>query len=245
MEDTPLIAACAYRRIGPSEAAEKARDDLSRILAREREDLRSILGEVDLRIRDLKAQVRSTAGERYHGHRGEVAQRLHLALDAETPAWRGNLAATSRRFQEWLAQTLETELSELSGRGEEYLSGYLLSGQASLQRMVRAFQDRVAKEIERALGVTFAGASFHAAIAEPTRPNIRVGEGLRHQYRPVVVPDPDGVGPAAGVPPFSQADRLGSGEEPVPAGLPVGGWTSPGTIPSMRRIWRGSGSTTS
>ena len=84
-------------------------------------------------------------------------------------------AKTTRRFQEWLQETLETELSDLSGRGEEYLSGYLLKGQTSLHRTVRAFQDRIAKEIEQALGLTFEGASFHAAIAEPTRPNIRVG----------------------------------------------------------------------
>lgn len=158
-----------------SEAAEKARGDLERVLAREREDLRSIRSEVDVQIRELKAQVRSTAGERYHGHRREVAERLQRALDAESPAWKGNLAATARRFQEWLAQTLETELSDLSGRGEEYLSGYLLTGQSSLQRTVRAFQDRIAKELAQALGVTFEGAGFHAAIAEPTRPNIRVG----------------------------------------------------------------------
>lgn len=158
-----------------SEAAEKARGDLERVIAREREDLRSIRSEVDVHIRELKAQVRSTAGERYHGHRREVAERLQRALDAESPAWRGNLAATTRRFQEWLAEILETELSDLSGRGEEYLSRYLLTGQASLQRTVRAFQDRLAKELEQALCVTFEGASFHAAIAEPTRPNIRVG----------------------------------------------------------------------
>jgi GTP-binding protein EngB required for normal cell division len=159
-----------------SEAAENAREDLKRILTREREDLKSIRGEVDIHLRNLKAQVRTTAGERYHAHRGEVAGRLQRALDTESPAWRGNLGKTARRFQEWLRETLEKDLSDLSGRGEEYLSGYLLNAQTSLHRTVRAFQDRIAKKIEQALGITFEGASFHAAIAEPTRPNIRVGK---------------------------------------------------------------------
>lgn len=159
-----------------SEAAEKARDELKSVLTSERRDLKIIRGEVDVRIRDLKAQVRTTSGERYHGHRREVAERLQRALDAELPGWKGNLARTARRFQEWLAENLESELSDLSGRGEEYLSGYLLSAQTSLHRTVRAFQDRLAKEIERALGIAFEGADFHAAIAEPTRPNIRVGK---------------------------------------------------------------------
>jgi GTP-binding protein EngB required for normal cell division len=159
-----------------SEAAEKAREELNRILAREREDLKSIRNEVGIQIRELKVQVRTMAGERYHAHRGEVADRLRWALDDESPAWRGNLARTAHRFQEWLRESLEKELLELSGRGEEYLSGYLLKAQTSLHRTVRAFQDRVAKEIEQALGLAFEGASFHGAIDEPTRPNIRVGK---------------------------------------------------------------------
>jgi len=168
---------CSYLNLAKaaSEAAGKAREELKRILAREREDLKSIRSEVGVQVRDLNTQVRTTAGERYHAHRGEVADRLQRALDAELPAWKGNLARTSRRFQEWLTENLESELSDLSGRGEEYLSGYLLNAQTSLHRTVRAFQDRVAKEIEQALGLTFEGASFHAAIAEPVRPNIRVG----------------------------------------------------------------------
>lgn len=158
-----------------AEAAGAAREDLNRVLAREREDLRSIRSEVDVQVRELKAQVRTTAGERYHAHRGRVAERLQQALVEQSPVWRGNLAATTRRFRDWLREALEEDLSDLSGRGEEYLSGYLLQGQASLHRTVRAFRDRIARQLEEALGIVFEGASFHAAIAEPTRPNIRVG----------------------------------------------------------------------
>lgn len=64
----------------------------------------------------------------------------------------------------------------MSGRGEEYLSSYLLQAQSSLQRTVRAFQDRLAENIEAALGVKFEGASFHAAIREPAHPDVRVGK---------------------------------------------------------------------
>jgi len=40
---------------------------------------------------------------------------------------------------------------------------------------VRAFQDRIAREIERALGLTFEGAQFTVEIAEPSRPDVRTG----------------------------------------------------------------------
>jgi len=48
--------------------------------------------------------------------------------------------------------------------------------QASLQRQVRGFQDRLARAIERALGLTFEGARFHAELSNPRQPDVRVGK---------------------------------------------------------------------
>lgn len=173
-----LLAECrSYLRLSEAaaEAAGTAREELARVLRQEQEEMGAIRGEAAVFARELKSRVRTTSGEKYHAHRGELAERLRLALEPQAGEWRGNFADTTRRFQEWLREALERELMELSGRGEEYLASYLLTAQASLQRTVRAFQDRLAERIEAALGVSFEGASFHAAIREPAHPDVRVG----------------------------------------------------------------------
>lgn len=173
-----LISDCRdYLRLaqGAAEAAESARQDLKEALRREDLDGGSVRSEVWLFAHDLKSRVRTTAGERFHAYHGEVSGRLGHALREEATGWKGNLARTTRDFQVWLASALEEELGRVSTAGEGILSGFLGKARTSLQRMVRAFQDRLAKDIERALHMTFGGARFHAEIREPERPDIRVG----------------------------------------------------------------------
>jgi GTP-binding protein EngB required for normal cell division len=157
-------------------AAGQARLDLLEVMQRERHDIGSVKAEISLFSRELKSQVRGTAGERFHAYHGEVAGRLWRDLRERMASWRGNLAKTTGRFQEWLRAALEAELSGVSAHGEVHLSGFLFEAQASLHRSVRAFQDRLAKEIERALGLSFAGAQFEAKIQEPARPDVRMGQ---------------------------------------------------------------------
>ena len=146
------------------------------MLQREQRDIGSVKSEISLFSRELKSQVRGTAGERFHAYHGEVAGRLRKDLRERMASWKGNLAKTTGRFQEWLRAALEAELLGVSAHGEVHLSGFLFEAQASLHRTVRAFQDRLAKEIERALGLSFAGAQFEAQIQEPARPDVRMGQ---------------------------------------------------------------------
>ena len=173
-----LAAGCrAYLRLslGAAAADEQARSDLREVLMREHRDLGAVRSEVSLFSRDLKSRVRTAAGERFHSYQAKVAGRLSGALPERMEEWKGNLAKTTREFQEWLADTLEEELTGISAAEGEQLSGFLFKARSSFARTVRAFQDRLAKEIERALGLSFEGANFHAEVAEPSRPDVRTG----------------------------------------------------------------------
>jgi GTP-binding protein EngB required for normal cell division len=174
-----LAAACREYLVlaqAAAAAAGQARSDLLEVLERERRDLGSVKSEISLFSRELKSQVRSTAGERFHAYHIEVTGRLRKDLRKKMAGWRGNLSKITGRFQGWLAAALEEELSGLSNHGEVHVSEFLFTARTSLDRTVRAFQDRLAKEIERALGLSFAGAQFEAQIQEPARPDVRVGQ---------------------------------------------------------------------
>ncbi|KRT74972.1 MAG: dynamin [Deltaproteobacteria bacterium CSP1-8] len=173
-----LAAGCrAYLRLSLAAAAadEQARSDLKEVLMREHHDLGAVRSEMSLFSRDMKSRVRTAAGERFHSYQSNVSGRLSSALPERMEGWKGNLAKTTREFQGWLAATLEEELTGISAAEGEQLSGFLFKARSSIARTVRAFQDRLAKEIERALGLSFEGANFHAEVEEPSRPDIRTG----------------------------------------------------------------------
>ena len=155
-------------------AAETARADLIAGLARERGDIRSVTGEIRLFCHDLKTQVRTAANDRFHAYHREVTGRLTEALREAMPGWKGNLARATRDFESWLADTMREEMGAVSLHGEGHLAGFLFRAQASVDRSVRAFQDRLAKLIERALGIQFAGARFEAQVEEPSHPDVRL-----------------------------------------------------------------------
>jgi GTP-binding protein EngB required for normal cell division len=155
-------------------AAETARADLIAGLARERGDIRSVTGEIRLFCHDLKTQVRTAANDRFHAFHREVTGRLTEALRGAMPGWKGNIARATRDFEAWLAEAMMEEMGAVSLHGEGHLAGFLFRAQASVDRSVRAFQDRLAKEIERALGIRFAGARFEAQVEEPAHPDVRL-----------------------------------------------------------------------
>jgi hypothetical protein len=88
--------------------------------------------------------------------------------------WKGHLARVTPEFEGWLADAMMEEMGAVSLHGEGHLAGYLFRAQASVERSVRAFVDRLAGEIERALGIRFEGARFDPQVEEPAHPDVRL-----------------------------------------------------------------------
>ena len=172
-----LVAGCreylllAERAAG---AADTARSDLIAALARERSGFGSVKGEIRLLCNHLQAEVRTAADERFHAYHREVTGRLAEALREAMTGWKGHFARVTREFEGWLADAMMEEMGAVSLHGEGHLAGFLFRAQASVERSVRAFADRLAKEIERALGIRFEGARFDPQVEEPAHPDVRL-----------------------------------------------------------------------
>lgn len=172
-----LVAGCreylllAERAAG---AAAAARADLAAALSRERGGFGSVKGEIRLLCNHLKAEVRTASSERFHASHGDVTGRVAANLLEAMAGWKGNLARVTRDFEGWLTDAMAEEMGAVSLHGEGHLAGFLFRAQASVERSVRAFADRLAGEIERALGIRFEGARFDPQVEEPAHPDVRL-----------------------------------------------------------------------
>ena len=172
-----LVAGCReYLTLAEraAEAADAARSDLIEALARERRAFGSVKGEIRLLCNHLQAEVRTAAAKRFHAYHGEVTGRVTAALREAMTGWNGHLGRMTREFEGWLADAMMEEMGAVSLHGEGRLAGFLFRAQASVERSVRAFVDRLAKEIERALGIRFEGARFDPQVEEPAHPDVRL-----------------------------------------------------------------------
>ncbi len=157
-----------------SEGEERARKELLAALAAERRSLEPVVSEIRSHCRAFKAEARTAADVGFHASCPAVSERLSGELRTAMPGWKGNLARESRAFETWLSERMTEEMGSVSLQGEGHLAGFLFRAHASVSRSVQAFQDRLAKEIERALGVRFAGARFDVRVEEPSHPDVRL-----------------------------------------------------------------------
>ncbi len=160
----------------------------------DREGLRkTILDErvnYDLVQQELSLIARENAGET----RGLIMKRLedlHLAslnnkmvakLAEELPSWKGNLWKLTRRYEEWLRETLSQELEQISQIEHKHFFGTLKKTHAGLTRSLGMFRNLLAQNVEKVLGVKLAEADWKIDVLEPTQPDIKTSRTFDYHF---------------------------------------------------------------
>jgi GTP-binding protein EngB required for normal cell division len=173
LEDT-----LSYLRMAMSAAtaAEESRRSLRRLLADERGELAVTRNEIRVLTRDIKNRAQAEAYLRFQQHTAPLASRLIADLLVAQASWKGHLKRTVNDFREWATANLLKQLEPLSAdQGVALAQKFLHEANGSLARLVRAFQDRLAAQIQEALQISFSGADFVADVIKPKRPDISVG----------------------------------------------------------------------
>lgn len=174
-----LMAGCRQylgMALAAADAAEEARNVLQRQLQEERQVLSTVRNEIWLLSTDLKVRLREGCQEAFLKQSAELRAGLKAGLRAKMTGWEGNLQETTESFEQWAHDTLRRQLEAFSPEvGGSLARQHLAAAQGSFTRIVRAFQDRLARSIQEALHISFSGASFEAVIHEPKQPDVKIG----------------------------------------------------------------------
>jgi GTP-binding protein EngB required for normal cell division len=158
-------------------SAQESRQQLYQQLKQERQFLSAIQNEIRLTASDLKSRLQSDLPERFQEQRFLIVNRLTDELKKQILLWTGNFEKTSQAFQQWTKANLSKELETLSEEiGLRLSEQYLNIALASFSRVIRAFQDRLAKDIENALHTKFNGATFDTQVEKPEQLNVKIGD---------------------------------------------------------------------
>jgi len=102
-----------------------------------------------------------------------LKKKLKEALGREMPSWRGNLWKLSRRYEDWLQETLAEELDQVSKAEHKHFLGTLKKAHAGLSRSLEAFRSLLNQNIEKVLGIRLAEAEWKIEVTEPHQPDIK------------------------------------------------------------------------
>jgi hypothetical protein len=101
-----------------------------------------------------------------------LTKKVAAKLEKEMPAWTGNLWKLSRRFEDWMSETMTEEMQRLSRAEHEHFFGTLNKSHASLSRSLEAFRKFLEENIRKVLGVQLADMEWKIDVVEPDRPDI-------------------------------------------------------------------------
>ena len=174
---TRLISECKkYLNLArqAANAAEQAKSELINQLHAERAELKAVQNEILLLTIDMKTKLRDIAMRKFLSHYTEAIRRMRNDFQEKSKTWRGNLSVVTRMFQKWLKCSLTDEMQRISPIEGVVLMESLNASESSFQRVVRAFQDRMAFNIKQALQISFDSAVFEINIEKPRKPDIRI-----------------------------------------------------------------------
>jgi len=155
-------------------AAEQARSELIKQIHAERAEFQAVQNEILILTIDMKTKLREMAMRKFLSHYTEIIRRMRSDFQEKSKTWRGNLSIVTGLFQQWLKLSLIDEMGRISpGEGMAIMES-LNTSSSAFQRLVRAFQDRMAFNIKQALQMSFNGARFEINIEQPQKPDVKI-----------------------------------------------------------------------
>lgn len=156
-----------------SRQSDHDRAALKKLILDEKVNYDIVRSELSLIARENKLQTRDLiASYLDNNHRASLTKKLRAVLTEEMPAWKGNLWKLTRRYEQWLMETMTVEMDFLSKTEYKHFLGSLKRAHAGISRSVMLFRNLLDKNIEKVLGITPSGIEWNIAVAEPNHPDI-------------------------------------------------------------------------
>lgn len=174
-----LLSGCgSYLEIAlkTSLQADADREALRRLILDQRLTYELIRDELLMIERENAGQTRPLIMKRLHDiHWPSLARTLQAELAQALPTWRGSLWKLTRRYEDWLTETVTDQIDHISNTEHQHFWGTLKKAHASFSRSLESFRTLLNSNLEKVLGLTLAEADWKVDVREPGQPDIAVG----------------------------------------------------------------------
>jgi len=171
-----LVKSClAYLEIALRTAmqADADREALRMQILDEKVNYDHIREELFIMSRENQKQTRTLIMNHLESLETPLREKTRENLSKEMATWQGHLWKLTRRYEEWLADTMAEEMREVSRREHRHFYGTLKKAHISLMRSLEAFRMLLGNNVERVLGVKLAEADWKIEVSEPEHPDIK------------------------------------------------------------------------
>ncbi|MGE5841140.1 MAG: dynamin family protein [Deltaproteobacteria bacterium] len=153
--------------------ADEDRESLRRQILDEKVSFDSMREDLFFIARENQKQTRVFIMNVLQGFMKPIWSQIMERLVTDMRTWRGNLWQLTRRYEQWVADTMTEEMRRISRQEHRHFYGTLKKAHASLARSLEAFRMLLNGNVQKVLGVSLAEAEWDIKIAEPEQPDIR------------------------------------------------------------------------
>jgi GTP-binding protein EngB required for normal cell division len=164
-----------YLALHSAEKIESERAALESFVAEQRQMLDEIKYELRLIVQHARGGVRGEISKLLEAHRDEIEGRLLEKLDFVFPTWTKSLSFALESFQNWLTESLTSELALVSDAEREHLIAPLAKLKQQIFRSLQTFRDQLSERCVRAFGIPLRTTEAAMKLIEPRTPDIRIG----------------------------------------------------------------------
>jgi hypothetical protein len=163
--------------------ADLDREELRKLILDEKVNYDLILQELSRLTRECTAQTRLLIMKRLETHQELFLKtKLMDQLAREMPSWKGNLWKLTRRYEDWLHETLAEELTRISKTEYRHFLGTLQKAHTGLSRSLEIFRKLLSSNVEKVLGVKLAEADWKIEVSEPSQPDIKTSRIFDYHF---------------------------------------------------------------
>ncbi|MBN1827650.1 MAG: dynamin family protein [Deltaproteobacteria bacterium] len=177
-------AATGYLTIALKTSREKDRDrqSLKKEILDETVNFDQIREELWLISKERRRQTRAVIMDCLNQLENSLLRKVKDNLSRDMAGWKGNLWKLTRRYEEWVAETMTAEMREISQSEHGRFYATLEKSHANIARSLENFRMHLKNNIDKVLGVKLAEAEWTLDVAAPGHPDIKAVRSFDYHF---------------------------------------------------------------
>jgi len=156
-----------------SRQADVDRDELRKKILDEKVNYDLIREELFIISRENQRQTRPLISGYLENIQRPLKAKIMDRLARDMREWDGNLWKLTRKYEDWVAETMTEEMRQVSRTEHRHFFGTLKKAHAGLARSLEAFRGILSGNVQKVLGIELAESEWDLEVAEPSQPDIK------------------------------------------------------------------------
>jgi GTP-binding protein EngB required for normal cell division len=161
-----------------SRQADVDRDELRKKILDEKVNYDLIREELFIISRENQRQTRPLISGYLENIQRPLKAKIMDRLARDMREWDGNLWKLTRKYEDWVAETMTEEMRQVSRTEHRHFFGTLKKAHAGLARSLEAFRGILSGNVQKVLGIELAESEWDLEVAEPSQPDIKTPAGF-------------------------------------------------------------------